>query len=49
LSVLLACAALWYQQLLGWAGNKTLLTVAVVIALSNSLVMIFKTYYFRKN
>jgi basic amino acid/polyamine antiporter, APA family len=48
LSVLLAGVALWHQQSVGWASNKTLLIIAFVIALANSLVMIAKTYYSKK-
>ena len=37
ISILLVFVALWYQQTIGWAGSKTLMTIAIVIVLLHSL------------
>ncbi|HET7734151.1 MAG TPA: amino acid permease, partial [Paludibacter sp.] len=42
LSVLLTLVALWYQQTAGWDGSKTLLFVALAIALFNGLFIFIK-------
>lgn len=42
LSVLLSFVALWYQQTVGWTEDKTLLIVALTIALIHGLFVLIK-------
>lgn len=42
LSVLLSFVALWYQQTLGWKESKTLLIVALIIAVGHGLFIFFR-------
>ena len=42
LSVLLAVAALWYQQTVGWDENKILMTVALSVAFLHGLFLLFR-------
>jgi len=37
ISILLVFVALWYQQTIGWAGSKILMTIAIVVVLIHSL------------
>ena len=42
LSVLLTVAALWYQQTLGWTENKTLMVIALSVALIHGLFLMVR-------
>jgi len=42
LSALLAVAALWYQQTLGWTENKTLMVIALSVALIHGLFLMVR-------
>jgi len=42
LSVLLSVAAIWYQQTMGWTENRTLMVIALSVALIHSLFLLFR-------